>query len=70
MDDNNLVGIITFDDISKIPEDQRDTQIQDIMTKKLITSPPEEEAVETLGKDQQYIVLGEYPWWKTANSWG
>ena len=50
IDNEKLVGIITFDDISKIPENQRDTIIKDIMTTKLITSDPEEELVETIGK--------------------
>jgi Zn-dependent protease/predicted transcriptional regulator len=50
IDNEKLVGIITFDDISKIPENQRDTMIKDIMTTKLITSDPEEELVETIGK--------------------
>ena len=50
IDNEKLVGIITFDDISKIPENQRDAMIKDIMTTKLITSDPEEELVETIGK--------------------
>lgn len=56
IDDGNLVGIITFEDISKIPEDQRDIQIREIMTKKLITSPPEEDAVETLDKIKRHRI--------------
>ncbi len=56
IDDGNLVGIITFEDISKIPEDQRDIQIREIMTKKLITSPPEEDAVETLDKINRHRI--------------
>ncbi len=50
MDNGNLVGIITFEDISKIPENQRDTPIKDIMTRKLISSDPEEDLVDTIGK--------------------
>ena len=49
-DNGKLVGIITFDDISKIPENERDMLIKDIMTRKLITSDPNEDLVETIGK--------------------
>jgi len=49
-DNGKLVGIITFDDISKIPENERDVLIKDIMTRKLIISDPNEDLVETIGK--------------------
>ena len=49
-DNGKLVGIITFDDISKIPENERDMLIKDIMTRKLISSDPNEDLVETIGK--------------------
>lgn len=49
-DHGELVGIVTFDDISKIPENQRDTLIGNIMTKKLILANPEEPAMNTLEK--------------------
>jgi Zn-dependent protease len=49
-DNGKLVGIITFDDISKIPENERDMLIKDIMTRKLILSDPNEDLVETIGK--------------------
>jgi hypothetical protein len=49
-DDGKLVGIITFDDISKIPENERDMLIKDIMTRELILSDPNEDLVETIGK--------------------
>jgi len=50
MDNGELVGIITFDDISKIPESKRDTTINYIMTKELISSDPEEDLVDTIEK--------------------
>ena len=50
MDNGQLVGIITFDDISKIPESKRDTTINYIMTKELISSDPEEDLVDTIEK--------------------
>ncbi len=50
IDNGKLVGIITFDDISKIPENERDMLIKDIMTRKLILSDPNEDLVETIGK--------------------
>ncbi len=49
-DNGKLLGIITFDDISKIPENERDMLIKDIMTRKLISSDPNEDLVETIGK--------------------
>jgi Zn-dependent protease/CBS domain-containing protein len=49
-DNGKMVGIITFDDISKIPENGRDKLIKDIMTVNLITSDPNEDLVETIGK--------------------
>ncbi|MGB8232413.1 MAG: site-2 protease family protein [Methanobacterium sp.] len=49
-DNGKMVGIITFDDISKIPENERDKLIKDIMTVNLITSDPNEDLVETIGK--------------------
>jgi Zn-dependent protease/CBS domain-containing protein len=50
IEDGNLVGIITFHDISNIPENERNTLIEDIMTKDLILSEPNEDLVETIGK--------------------
>ena len=50
MDNGQLVGIITFDDISKIPESKRDTTINYIMTRELISSDPEEDLVDTIEK--------------------
>ncbi|MTK63491.1 MAG: CBS domain-containing protein [Methanobacterium sp.] len=49
-DDGQLVGIVTFHDLSKIPEDERDTLIKDIMTKDLVVSNPEESLMVTLEK--------------------
>lgn len=42
MDNNNIVGIITFDDISKIPENKRNTLVGNIMSKDLILAYPGE----------------------------
>ncbi|MGB9980344.1 CBS domain-containing protein [Methanobacterium sp.] len=49
-DHGELVGIVTFDDISKIPENQRDKHVEDIMTKELILANPDEPAMNTLEK--------------------
>lgn len=49
-ENGELVGIITFHDISQIPEDQRDTPVGDIMTKELILAKPDEPAIKTLEK--------------------
>ena len=40
MDNGTLVGIITFEDISKVPEDERDKPIGNVMSTELITSDP------------------------------
>jgi len=50
IENGKLVGIITFDDISKIPENQRDMSINDIMTRELISSDSEEDLVDTITK--------------------
>lgn len=50
IEDGNLVGIVTFHDLSKISEAERDTLIKDIMTRKLVVSNPEESLMETLEK--------------------
>ena len=50
IEDGNLVGIITFHDISNIAENERTMLIEDIMTKDLIVSNPNEDLVETIGK--------------------
>lgn len=50
VDNGNLVGIITFDDISKIPDNKRDKLIEDVMTRDLILSDPDEDLVKTIEK--------------------
>jgi Zn-dependent protease/CBS domain-containing protein len=50
IEEGKLVGIVTFHDLSKIPENERDMMIENLMTRKLILSSPDEEAVETLEK--------------------
>ena len=49
-DDGKLIGIITFHDVSKIPENNRDMLIKEIMSTELIISDPNESLVETIGK--------------------
>lgn len=49
-DGEELMGIITFDDISKIPENQRNIPVGNIMTKELILASPDEPAFNTLEK--------------------
>ncbi len=50
VDNGNLIGIITFDDISKIPDNKRDKLIEDVMTRDLILSDPDEDLVKTIEK--------------------
>lgn len=50
VDRNELVGIITFDDISRIPEDKRNIPIKDIMSKNLILASPDEPVFNTFEK--------------------
>lgn len=47
-DHGKLVGIITFDDISRVPEDERDIPVKNIMTRELILTHPDEPAMNTL----------------------
>ncbi|WP_048190149.1 CBS domain-containing protein [Methanobacterium sp. SMA-27] len=49
-EDGKLIGIITFHDVSKIPENNRDMLIKEIMSTELIISDPNENLVETIGK--------------------
>ena len=49
-DHGELVGIVTFHDISKIPEDQRNIPVGNIMTKSLILASPDEPAMNSLEK--------------------
>ena len=49
-DNENLVGIVTFHDVSKVPEDLRSSFVRDIMTKELIVSSPTEEVIDALKK--------------------
>ncbi len=60
LENNKLVGIITFDDISRIPEDKRDTLIGDIMTKNLILAYPEE-GVATVFEKINRKAVGRLP---------
>ena len=48
--DGELKGIITFHDISKLPEDQRDRQVEEFMTKRVVVTDPQEEVASTLEK--------------------
>ncbi len=49
-DHGELVGIVTFHDISKIPVNQRNIPVEDIMTKSLILASPSEPAMNILEK--------------------
>ncbi len=48
--DGNIQGIVTFHDISKIPEDQRDHFVEEFMTKNVVVTEPGEEVASTLEK--------------------
>jgi Zn-dependent protease/CBS domain-containing protein len=50
VEDGDLIGIVTFHDLSKIPEKEQDTLIKNIMTRELVVSTPEESLMETLEK--------------------
>lgn len=50
MEENNLVGIITFDDISRVPENKRNFPVKDIMSKNLILANPDEPVFSTFEK--------------------
>lgn len=49
-DNGQLIGMVTFHDLSKVPETNRDIQVKEIMSKDLIVSPPEEELILTIEK--------------------
>jgi len=48
--DGNLLGIVTFHDISKIHEDQREQKVEQFMTRDLVVTNPDEEVSLTLEK--------------------
>ncbi|VVB94623.1 Inosine-5'-monophosphate dehydrogenase [uncultured archaeon] len=49
VEDEKLVGIITFEDAEKVPPDKRDkTQVKDAMTRELIVAEPEDSLEEAL----------------------
>ncbi len=49
MDDGNLVGVVTFNDVQRVPIDQRrNFKISQIMTKQIISLPDDEDAVSAL----------------------
>lgn len=50
MEDGELVGIVTFHDLSKIKENDRQIPIGNIMSKDLILSDPNEDLVNTIDK--------------------
>jgi CBS domain-containing protein len=66
MDNGILVGIITFEDISKVPEDERDKPIADVMSTDLITSEPKEGLVHTIEKLNKHRI-GRVPVLKDGN---
>lgn len=48
--DGELRGIVTFHDISKVPENRRNEPVEEFMTKNVITTTPDEEIASTLEK--------------------
>lgn len=48
--EGDLVGIVTFHDLSKVPEAEQETPIKNIMTTELIASHPDESLIETIEK--------------------
>ncbi len=57
---DKLVGIITFDDISRIPEDKRDITVKEIMSKELILAHPDE-GVATVFEKINRKAVGRLP---------
>lgn len=50
IDEESLVGIITFEDISRVPESERNIPVKDIMSKDLILASPDEPVFNTFEK--------------------
>jgi len=50
IDENKLAGIITFEDISRVPESKRNVPVKDIMSKNLILASPDEPVFAALEK--------------------
>lgn len=48
--DGNLHGIVTFHDLSDIPQEQRNSPVENFMTSDLVVTSPEEEVSTTLEK--------------------
>ena len=47
--DDNVIGIVTFNDIRRIPSDQRDSiYVADIMTREVISVQPDDDAIKVL----------------------
>ena len=47
--DDNVIGIVTFNDIRRIPSDQRDSMyVADIMTREVISVQPDDDAIKVL----------------------
>lgn len=47
---NHVVGMITFEDISQVPEDQRNIPVKEIMSKNIISASPNEPVFESFEK--------------------
>lgn len=60
MSDNNLLGIITFHDLSMVEKENRNILIRDVMTTELITCQPNDEAISALEDITKYN-LGRLP---------
>jgi CIC family chloride channel protein len=51
VENGELVGILTFEDVEKVPAEERDsTRVKDVMTTKLIVTYPDENSEDALKK--------------------
>ena len=56
-EDQNIVGIITFDDVRKIPTENRSkTRVGDIMVRKVIATYPDEPVVDAIRKMNEFRI--------------
>lgn len=47
-EDGNLLGIITFHDLSSVPEDEKDLPVEEFMTRELLVTSPDEDVSTVL----------------------
>ncbi len=49
MQNGSLVGMVTLDDVHRVPVDKRDlTQVKDVMTRDVLTLPPQAPLTDAL----------------------